>query len=92
MKILQTITGFGAKSGGTSTCTYDLLHAMHRVECNADLMTLHTDDLMGNEEHWIKVLPNDSISSYGYSYNMNHFLWLSDYDLYHTMAYGWKLA
>ena len=30
MKILQTIAGFGAKSGGTSTCTYDLLNAMHR--------------------------------------------------------------
>lgn len=47
-------------------------------------MTLQADDLLGNNEWWIKALPNDSISSYGYSRNMNRFLQKSDYDLYHT--------
>lgn len=84
MKILQTIAGFGAHSGGTSTCTYDLLSAMHRIGCHADLMTMQSDDLMGDGEEWIKALPNDALTPYGYSSNMNKFLGQSDYDLYHT--------
>lgn len=88
MKILQTIAGFGAKSGGTSTCTYDLLTAMHREGYEVDLMTLavrdSSDRLMGRGEEWIKALPNDGISPYGYSCNMNRFLRQTDYDLYHT--------
>lgn len=84
MKYLQTIAGLRAKSGGTSTCTYDLIKAMRGLSCNVDLMTLQADDLLGNNEWWIKALPNDSISSYGYSRNMNRFLQKSDYDLYHT--------
>lgn len=84
MKILQTIAGFGAHSGGTSTCTYDLLSALHRCDCDVDLMTLQTSDLMGKGEAWIKALPDDSASSYGYSRNMNRFLSQSDYDIYHT--------
>ena len=84
MKILQSIAGFGVHSGGTSTCTYDLLSAMHNIDCNVDLMTLASADQMGKGETWIKSLPNDAISPYGYSRNMNRFLEKSDYDLYHT--------
>lgn len=84
MKILQTIAGFGAHGGGTSTCTYDLLTAMHKIGCNVDLLSVQADDLMGHGETWIKAIPNDSITSYGYSRNMNRFLWHSNYDLYHT--------
>lgn len=84
MNILQTIAGFGAHSGGTSTCTYDLITAMHKVGCPVDLLTLSASDLMGKGEDWIKALPNDAITPYGYSRNMNRFLRQSDYDLYHT--------
>ena len=84
MRILQTISGFGAHSGGTSTCTYDLLTAMHRMGCQVDLMTIKADDLMGHGEAWIKALDNDCISPYGYSRNMNRYLRQTDYDLYHT--------
>lgn len=84
MKILQTIAGFGAHSGGTSTCTYDLLSSMHQIGSHVDLLTLQTDDLMGKGEPWIKALSNDALSPYGYSRNMNRFLQQSDYDLYHT--------
>lgn len=84
MKVLQTIAGFGAHSGGTSTCTYDLLVAMHKIGCDIDLLSIQTDDLMGKGEFWIKALYNDSYTPYGYSHNMNHFLKNSDYDLYHT--------
>lgn len=36
MKVLQTIASFGSHDEGISTCTYDLLSAMHRflVELN----------------------------------------------------------
>lgn len=84
MRILQTIAGFGSHSGGTSTCAYDLLTAMHRAGCEVDLMTVQTDDLMGHGESWIKALANDVISPYGYSRNMSRFLCRSDYDIYHT--------
>ncbi|WP_455629952.1 glycosyltransferase family 4 protein, partial [Parabacteroides sp.] len=84
MRVLQTIAGLSAKSGGTSTCTYDLLAAMRRMGCEVDLMTLQADDLLGDGERWIKALPDDSVSNYGYSRNMNRFLKQSDYDLYHT--------
>lgn len=88
MKILQTIAGFGAHSGGTSTCTYDLLSAMHGMGCDVDLMTVKvkdpTDKLMGHDEEWIKALDNDCRTPYGWSPNMTRFLRASDYDIYHT--------
>ena len=84
MEVLQTIAGFGAHSGGTSTCTYDLLSAMHYIDCKVDLMTIQSIDLIGKGEAWIKALPNDAITPYGYSRNINRFLKQSDYDLYHT--------
>lgn len=42
MKILQTIAGFGLHSGGTTSCTYDLLEAMNRTSTTADLLTPDT--------------------------------------------------
>lgn len=88
MKILQTIAGFGAHSGGTSTCTYDLLSAMHGMGCDVDLMTVKvkdpSDKLMGQGEKWIKTLDNDCRTPYGWSPNMTRFLRASDYDIYHT--------
>lgn len=63
MKFLQTIAGFGAKSGGTSTCTYDLVTALNQLNCQTDILTLEpndpTDCLMGGGEQWIKALPYD---------------------------------
>ena len=88
MKILQTIAGFGAHSGGTSTCTYDLLSAMHGMGCDVDLMTVKvkdpSDKLMGQGEKWIKALDNDCRTPYGWSPNMTRFHRASDYDIYHT--------
>jgi glycosyltransferase involved in cell wall biosynthesis len=84
MKILQTIAGFDSYSGGTSTCTYDLLSAMHQIGCNVDLMSVQSDNLMGHGEDWIKVLPNDAITPYGYSKGIAQYLQNHEYDLYHT--------
>lgn len=88
MKILQTIAGFGAKSGGTSTCTYDLVTALNQLNCQTDILTLKpndsTDHLMGVGEQWIKALPYDGKTPFGYSHNIVHYLNTTDYDLYHT--------
>lgn len=90
MKILQTISGFGAHSGGTSTCTYDLISALHQQDADVDLLTLAsrdvTDKLMGHGEEWIKALSNDTVTPFGYSKNMNK--WMKahqgSYDILHT--------
>lgn len=90
MKTLQTIGGLGAKSGGTSTCTYELLAAIHGIkpEPQVDLLTSdvvdRNDCLMGCGEKWIKAVPNDYRTPLSLSKNMLIFLENSDYDVYHT--------
>lgn len=88
MRILQTIAGFGAKSGGTSTCTYDLVTALNQLNCQTNILTLKPNDptnhLMGVGEQWIKALPYDGKTPFGYSHNIVHYLNTTDYDLYHT--------
>lgn len=90
MKILQTIGGFSARCGGTSTCTYDLLSAIHGIkpEPQVDLLTPDVVDsndcLMGCGEKWIKAVPNDYRTPISLSKNMSRFLKDSDYDIYHT--------
>ena len=90
MKILHTIGGFGAKSGGTSTCTYDLLTAIHELgdAAQVDILTPDVADkedrLMGAGEEWIKVLPNDYRTPLSISKNLRQYLEQSDYDIYHT--------
>ncbi len=84
MKVLQTIAGLGASCGGPSTCTYDLLSAIYSLGGNVDLLTTYSDDLLGKGEGWIKALPDDTRTPYGYSANVSKFLAQSDYDLYHT--------
>lgn len=90
MKVLQTIGNFRAKDGGTSSCTYDLLSAIHHVEPNTkvDILTPNVtdpdDSLMGVGEEWIKHVPNDYKTPLSISNNMTTFLKGSDYDIYHT--------
>ena len=90
MKILQTISGFGAHSGGTSTCTYDLISALHAERGMVDLLTLSskdpTDRLMGMGEEWIHAMPNDAITPFGYSANMKRWMEekMGEYDILHA--------
>lgn len=83
-QILQTIAGFGAHNGGTSTCTYDLLSTMNKTSCIIDLLTPESTDIMGHGESWIKAVPNDTVTPYKYSRNICRFLNETDYDIYHT--------
>jgi len=90
MRILQNILGFGAHSGGISTCTYDLISALRQEGEEVDLLTLVSKDtsdrLMGHGETWIHALPNDYMTPFGYSANMKK--WMSErantYDILHT--------
>ena len=90
MKVLQTIGGFGAKGGGTSTCTYELLSAIHQLGTGEeiDLLTPNvvdsSDQMLGQGEEWIKVVPNDYKTPLSISRNMADYLEHSDYDIYHT--------
>ena len=39
MKVLHTIAGLGKHSGGTSTCTYELVRALNQNGCATDILT-----------------------------------------------------
>ena len=87
MKILQTIGGFTAESGGTSTCTYDLIRNINAIEPCVDLLTPEATAghrLMGVGEEWIKTVPNDNRTPYAISQNTKRFLKESNYDIYHA--------
>ena len=82
MNILQTISGFGANSGGPSTCTYDLVATLNRLNCCTDILTLQSSDLtnrlMGFGEDWIKALPPDEITPFGFSNNLLSYNFLNE--------------
>lgn len=89
MQILHTIPSFSLKSGGTSTCTYDLLTALNMFSCQTDILTLDvnndTDKIIGQGESWMKVQPFDAKTPFRVSHNLKQFLQDEDkYDLYHT--------
>lgn len=90
MRILQTIGGFRAEFGGTTTCTYDLLSAIHRLvpREHVDILTPDVsgpgESLVGVGERWIKAVPNDYRTPLFLSRNMTNFLRNSHYDIYQT--------
>ena len=89
MKVLQTIPGLSNKSGGTSSCTYNLMSALTSIGCDVDLLSSDVPNsshsLVTNGEHWVKIVPYDKISFYGYSKGVKEFLAETDeYDVYHT--------
>lgn len=90
MKILQTISGMSAKSGGPSTCTLDMMNGLHDISTNADLLTVKCSNLtehnLGEGMPWLKELENDCKTPFVISKNVQHFLLNSDYDLYHANA------
>ena len=61
MKVLQTISGLGARSGGPSTCTLDLMNGLCGLggDCAVDLLTVSSPDILGKESKWLKEVPND---------------------------------
>lgn len=89
MNILQTISSFGIKSGGTTSSTYDLLSALNKEGCQTEILTLLSplpnDITIGNGEKWIHCLPNDAKTPFAFSKNLKNFLaYKNNYDIYHT--------
>ncbi len=87
MKVLQTIAGMSNLSGGTSTCTYELLKALNDLYGDVDLLTAKPANsgagLLGAGEVWMKAVENDRLTSFAISKNMMRFLRETEYDIYH---------
>lgn len=87
MKVLQTIGSLNAGSGGTSTCTYELVSAMNVAGSPVDVLTLcpqsPTERMLG-EDVFIKAYPYDAQTPLAISRNLRRALAESNYDLYHT--------
>lgn len=86
MKVLQTISGLSAKSGGPSTCTLDLLNGLFEINASVDLLTVSSPDILGKGSSWLKEEPNDYKTPLGMSDNIKRTLSNSEYDLYHANA------
>lgn len=88
MNILHTIPSLNTLSGGTSTCTYDLVKALNRNGCPTDILTLapaDASDAMVGTDSFIHALPNDAFSPLSLSRGMRGFLRKeTEYGLYHT--------
>lgn len=86
MKVLQTISGLSAKSGGPSTCTLDLLNGLYDIHSGVDLLTVSSPDILGKGSPWLKEEPCDYKTPLGFSKNIKRVLMDSDYDIYHANA------
>lgn len=90
MKILQTIQGMAASSGGPSTCTRDLLEGLAHLNANVDLLTASpknpSDANLGKGSLWLKEVPNDYKTPLCFSRNLRKALQESEYDIYHANA------
>lgn len=86
INVLHTVNAFTALSGGTATCTYDLLRALNsRPDLRAQiLVTQPVQPLMGNGEAWIMAVANDEKTAFGISANLRQALLQSEADIYHT--------
>lgn len=86
MKILHTIQGLSASSGGPSTCTRDLMEGLWRLNAGAELVTVKSEDNLGAGRPWLIELANDYRTPLAISQNLKYFLNESDYDIYHANA------
>lgn len=88
MKIIQTIPTLSVLAGGPSQSTYEVVKGIHDLETDIDLVSLapksQNGKTTGNGEEWIKVLPNDFQTVFGFSKNIKNYLENSNYDIYHT--------
>ncbi len=84
--VLHTLHAFTATTGGTATCTYDLLAALNnRKDVHAELLvTRPSQPLMGHSEPWIIPVENDEKTPFCVSANLRHALLQTNADIYHT--------
>lgn len=86
MKALQTISGLSAKSGGPSSCTFELLEGLSRLGAHVDLLTASSPDMLGQGRPWMHDVPCDYKTPLGFSRNIARYLQSTDYDVYHANA------
>ena len=86
IRVIHTINAFTATSGGTSTCTYDLLKALNmHNDVQADiLVTKPKEPLMGQGEDWIISVENDEKTPFSISANLHKKMIQTEADIYHT--------
>ena len=84
--VIHTINAFTATTGGTATCTYDLLKGLNqRQDVQADIVvTRPGQPLMGDGEEWIIPVENDEKTPFGISANLRQALMQTDAEVYHT--------
>ena len=83
--VIHTIHAFTAATGGTVTCTYDLLRALNtQGSVQADVLVTAQQPQTGNGEAWIQVVPNDEKTSFAFSAHLRHALQQTHADIYHT--------
>jgi glycosyltransferase involved in cell wall biosynthesis len=83
MKILHTISGMSARSGGTSTCTYELVKGLRAQNVSADILTFAPaadDALIGNEPFIQTIPPSGRFISPVYKQALRN----GDYQLFHA--------
>lgn len=87
MKILQTIGTLGAKQGGPSSCTYELMHSLNLMDAPVDLLTILPREIdnqvLGEGEAWLQTVPNDRKTPLCFSSGFEKKISETDYDLYH---------
>lgn len=86
IKVVHTINAFTPTTGGTATCTYDLLGALNTcADMQAQIVvTKPRQPLMGHGEPWIIAVENDEKTTFGISSNLRVALNQTDADIYHT--------
>ena len=86
MRVLHTITGLGVKSGGTSTCVYELVKSLNQNGCSTDILTNqgnHDNPLVGNDS-FIHTVDARYKTPLGFSSSMRRALCSIDgYDIIH---------
>lgn len=90
MKVIQTISGLSALSGGPSTCIHDLIVGLLEIGTDVELLTAKcsnpTEHNIGEGSPWLKETSYDYKTPLGFSKNIRDALFFSDYDIYHSNA------
>lgn len=87
MKVLHVISSLNRSSGGTSSCTYQLVEALNAIDCTTDILTLapekKEEQMVGNAP-FVHALPFDACSPLNISMNIRKELKSGDYELFHA--------
>lgn len=89
MKVLHTIAGLGKHSGGTSTCTYELVRALNQNGCATDILTAlpgGKNDVLVGDDPFIHAIDARYQTAFCYSGKMRRAIkdCSKHYSLIHT--------